>query len=112
MFQISVTCDEDVSRASCAECPNPLKPDSFGNKLCNTGGNGDCNWCTGPTGNGDCEIRRFVTEGNFVGTAALVDLCVSEYFERYLLIYSELPNKQACLLSLFGKFFHHTVNIV
>ena len=73
----------DVLRASCAECPNPLMPDLFGNRLCNTGSNGDCTWCTG---GGDCEIRTFrgdlavdpsLSSGVFSYPA--LDICVSKY---------------------------------
>ena len=65
----------DVLRASCGECPNPLKPDSDGNRLCNEGSNGDCTWCTG---GGDCEIRQF-TGDLVVENYPLLDTCVSKY---------------------------------
>ena len=100
MFQISVNCNVGVARTSCAECPNPLKPDSFGNRVCD-GGNCDFAWCTG---GGHCQIKRFATDGNFGGTAKLVDFCVSEYFEKIPICsdlgllqrsYSDLHNRQA-----------------
>jgi len=68
-----VNCNVGVARTSCAECPNPLKPDSFGNRVCD-GGNCDFAWCTG---GGHCQIKRFATDGNFGGTAKLVDFCVN-----------------------------------
>ena len=90
MFQISVNCGGSIDAASCAKCPN-----------------GQCE--------GDCQSIPFsIDKQTKFGPAILpANFCVSEYFERYLSsIYSELPNKQACLLSLYGNFFHHTVNVV
>ena len=111
LFQISVTCDTGVLGASCANCPNPLKPDFYGNRVCDNGlvnvnnvDGGDCDfaWCTGGS---DCKIRRLAPEGDFAGNVVLEDTCISEYFERYL---STLNS----IISLFGNFFHHSVNEV
>ena len=108
LFQISVTCDTgDVLRASCAKCPNPLKPDFFGKRVCDDGvvnvnnvdgGICDFAWCTG---GGDCKIRRLAPEGqDITGNVVLEDTCISEYFERYLSTLNSLISKHACLACL------------
>ena len=62
--------DNDVLRASCAECPNTLIPDMNSNT-----------WCTG---GGDCEIKTFSKDIVVDDFGALVDIpevhtCVSKY---------------------------------
>ena len=60
-------CDTGVSRASCAECPNP--PGTVGNT-----------WCDG---DGDCMIKEFKALDGADLPNLSVDTCVSKYiFER------------------------------
>ena len=85
LFQISVKCDTGVTKASCAECPNPLQPDAAGNRKCNNGINDVCTWCTG---GGDCEIHPFRSLDKVNGRLVWsIDTCVSKYiFERSLVL--------------------------
>ena len=72
----------DVLRESCAECPNPLKPDAVGNRQCDMNNNGDCTWCTG---GGDCEIHTFKSLDQQSLPSLSYDTCVGMYiFERSL----------------------------
>ena len=62
--------NDDVVRASCAECPNPLIPDLNSNT-----------WCTG---GGDCGIQTFFGDLVIDDFGTVVDIpkvhtCVSKY---------------------------------